>query len=1097
MNPIVFALRRPYTVMVAVAAVLVGSVLAMTRARVDIFPNLNQPVIYVCQPYAGMTPTQMEGMLTHYYEYHFLYINGIRQIESKSIQGMSLMKLEFHPGTDMAQALSEVVAAVNRSKAFMPPGAHPPFIMRLDVGSASVGYLVLSSDKLSIKEIQDIAMARVRPMFAAIPGISTPPAFGGNQRAIVVSVDPDKLRGQNLTLEQVTDAVAKGNSVIPSGNVRVGDQLYLVTTNAMIGGNPAQELGGVPVKFGESPVLLRDIATIADASDITTSYALVNGRRSVYMMVTKRSDASTLDVVNDLQAALPAMRDAAPELNVEFAFDQSPLVTRSMWAVASEGAIGAILTGLMVLLFLRDWRSVIVVVLNIPLALLAAFLALWLTGETVNIMTLGGLALAVGILVDEATVEVENIHTQLEKSDSVARAVRRGNHETAVPRLLAMLCILAVFIPSFFMRGAARELFVPLSLAVGFAMIASYLLSSTFVPVMSVWLMKMPPHGAADRPTLFSRFQRGYESVLGRLLALRGVVAPAYLLAAGAVVALLAVLVGTSVFPPTDQGQFQLRLKAPTGTRVERTEELTREAVRAIEEEAGPGNVRLTVGYIGLIPSSYPIQGVYQWTSGPEEVILKVALRPGSGVRVGEFTERLRGTLPDRLRGWLKDRWREEGVPADRLDARAAGLRLSFEPGDLISEVMSFGAPNAVEVQVSGPNLAANAGYARALAEKFRSVRELRDVQIAQAQDYPTLEVRVDREQAATAGLTVRDVGVALIPATSSSRFVSPTYWQDPKNGQSYLVQVQVPPPRMSTVTEIGLVPVRGPAGIGPGGNGHPFPAGSSGGASAGGVLLRDVATIQETTSAETVDRHDMQRMISVAANVGTTDLGGASRAVRRAIAEVGPPPKGVRVAVRGQVQSLDSILNNLAVGLGIAVLAIVLLLTAYFQSVRLALVSVSAVPATLCGVGLALWLTGTTLNLLSFMGAIMAVGVAVANAILLVTFAERGRALHGAAARAAAEGGTARLRAVLMTSGAMVAGMLPMALGIGEGAEQTAALARAVVGGVLLSTAATLLALPTVFALVQRRAGVASASLDPDDPNSRRYDVDRVQLFQ
>jgi multidrug efflux pump subunit AcrB len=445
-------------------------------------------------------------------------------------------------------------------------------------------------------------------------------------------------------------------------------------------------------------------------------------------------------------------------------------------------------------------------------------------------------------------------------------------------------------------------------------------------------------------------------------------------------------------------------------------------------------------------------------------VSLKVALRPGSGVRVGELTERMRGKLPDRLRGWLKDRWREEGVPADKLDTRAEGLRLSFEPGDLVNEVMSFGSPNAVEVQVSGPNFAANAGYAKALAEKFRSVPELRDVQIAQARDYPTLEVRVDREKTATAGLTVRDVGVGLIPATSSSRFVSPTYWQDPKNGQSYLIQVQVPPPRMATVTEIGLVPVRGPTGWSLNGNGHTFSAATAGGVSTGSVMLRDVAAIKETTSAESMDRHNMQRMISVTANVGTPDLGGAGRAVRRAIADAGPPPKGTKVDVRGQVESLDSIEDNLRIGLGIAVLAIFLLLTAYYQSIRLALVSVAAIPATLCGVGLALWLTGTTLNLLSFMAAIMAVGVAVANAILLVTFAERGRTLHGAAA----EGGAARLRAVLMTSGAMVAGMLPMALGIGEGAEQTAALARAVVGGVLVSTAATLFALPTVFALVQ-----------------------------
>ena len=1080
MNPIIFALRRPYTVLVAVVAVLIGAGLAVTRAKVDIFPNLNQPVIYVCQPYGGMSPQQMEGLLTNYYEFHFLYVNGIHHVESKNIQSMTLLKLSFHPGTDMAQAMAETVASVNRARFMMPPGTVPPFVTRHDVGSASVGYLVLSSDKLSIKDIQDQATLRVRPMFASVPGVSSPPAFGGNQRAIVVSVDPERLRGQGITLDHVTAAVADGNSVTPSGNARLGDRTYLVTTNVMVGADPKAELGNVPVKLGGPPVFLRDVAAVDDASDITAGYALVDGRRAVYMLVTKKSDASTIAVVNELQKALPRMREAAPDLDIAFAFDQSPIVTDAMTGVASEAALGAVFTGLMVLVFLRDWRTVVVVVLNIPLALLAAVLALWVSGQTINLMSLGGLALAVGILVDESTVEVENIHSQLTRTDNVARAVRRGNAETAVPRLLALLCILAVFLPAFFMEGAARELFVPLSLAVGFAMIASYILSSTFVPVLAVWLLKSPA-GHARPGGLFARLQGGYDAVLGGVLRLRWLVVPAYLAGAAVLLALVAPALGTAVFPPTDQGQFIMRLKAPTGTRIERTEELARAAVARVGEVAGPGAVRATVGYVGMFPTNYPIQAVHQWTSGPEEALIRVSLNRAAGVRVEELKARLRDDLPGYLRGWLVARYAEEGVPADRHAARAAGLTLSFEPGDLVSEVMSFGAPTAVEVQVSGQKVADTLAHARKLLARLQQVPELRDLQIVEAQDYPVIDVKIDREKAALAGLQAKAVGNALIPATASSRYMNPIYWRDPANGQAYIVQVQVPPPRMTTAAELGLVPVR---------DADPQVAGmvsTAADATAGGgsVLLRDVATVRETTAPAQIDRYNMRRSLSLTANVATPDLGRVGRSVRTAIADVGAPPKGVLVDVRGQIATLDNVLSNLTVGLGVAVLAIFLLLVGYYQSVKLAVVSVAAVPATLCGVVVALGLTGTTVNLQSFMGAIMAVGVAVATAILLVTFAERDRVESGDARRGARTAGVTRLRPILMTSCAMAAGMVPMAVGLGEGGDQTAPLGRAVLGGVVASMLATLLVLPAVFALVQGRSRTESASLDPDDPAS------------
>ncbi|HZY83918.1 MAG TPA: efflux RND transporter permease subunit, partial [Gemmataceae bacterium] len=581
-NPIVFALRHPVTVMVGIAALVVGSALAALRMKVDIFPPLNLPVIYVAQPYGGMSPAQMEGLITNYYEYHFLYVSGIHHVESRSAQGVALMKLTFHPGTDMAQAMAETVGYVNRSRAFMPPGTVQPFIMRFDTGSVPVGYLVLRSKTRSVGEIQNLALFSVRPMFSALPGVSAPPPFGGNQRTVVVNINPDRLRAYNLSPEEVVTALSAGNLISPSGNVRIKDQMPIVPADTMV--VSPQDLGNIPIRPG-SNVYLRHLGTIEDSTDVPSGYALVDGQRAVYILVNKRADASTLAVINEVRKNLPRMQAAIPEdIEVRLEFDQSPYVTRAMWGVGTEGLLGAALTGLMVLLFLRDWRSVLVVVLNIPFALLGSLVALWLTGQTLNLMTLGGLALAVGILVDEATVEVENIHTQFEHTPNIARAVRRGNQDTAVPRLLAMLCTLAVFIPSFFMQGPVRALFVPLSLAVGFAMVASYLLSSTFVPVLSVWLLRhyhQPRESAAGRLS-FARLRDAYAGSLRVVMHVRWVLVPVYLATAGLLIWLVGRQVGQEVFPAVDTGQFQLRLRAPTGTRIEVTEQLAVQALEAV-----------------------------------------------------------------------------------------------------------------------------------------------------------------------------------------------------------------------------------------------------------------------------------------------------------------------------------------------------------------------------------------------------------------------------------------------------------------------------------------------------------------------------------
>jgi len=1034
------ALRRPFTLLVAVIGMALCAILALLRMPVDIFPTLNLPVIYVAQPYGGMDPAQMEGYFVSYYEYHFLYITGIEHVESKSIQNVGLIKLYFHPGTDMSQALAQTISYVERSRAFMPPGTVSPFVVRFDAGSVPVGQLVFSSETRSVGEIQDLALFRVRPMFATLPGVSAPPPFGGNQRTVIVRVDPDRLRAYHLSPEEVIKAVATGNTILPAGNVRTGDLNRLAPLNTVV--PRIQELGGLPIRIGAGPtVFVRDIGTVENGSDILTGYALVNGRRTVYIPVTKRADASTLEVVNRVKAALPRMQELIPEdMKISFEFDQSTYVKRALRGLVTEGALGALLTGVMVWLFLRDVRSAVIVVVTIPFALLASLVGLWLSGQTVNIMTLGGLALAIGILVDEATVAIENIHTHLARGESRAHAVLQAARETAIPRLLAMLSILVVFVPSFFMVGVAHALFVPLALAVGFAMLASYTLSSTLVPVLSAWLLREGEEGERGH-AFFQRARQQYEQLTERGLRARWLIVAGYVVLAGAGILLVGRRLGTDIFPAVDTGQFQLRLRAPTGTRVERTEVLALKALDAIWAEVGPEHMAITLGFVGAQPPSYPINTIYLWTSGPQEAVLLVALRSHSSMHLEALKERLRHTLPAVL---------------------PTGTTLSFEAGDIVSQIMNFGAPTPIEVALNGPNLVANRAFAEKVLGEMQQITALRDLQFGQPLDYPTIDIDIDRERAGQLGVTVDQVGRSLLAATSSSRFVQPNYWLDRSSGTAYQVQVEIPQSRMSSIEEVKSVPTM------PDGASHP--------------LVRDLAQVSYGAMPGEYDRYNQQRMITITANIAGEDLGNVASEVAAAVRRAGDPPRGVAVNIRGQIPPMNQTRSGLELGLGLAVAAIFLLLTANFQSLRLACVVLSPSPAVVLGVMVALWVTGTTLNVQSFMGAIMAIGVSVANAILLVTFAENSRRDGQSAEAAAREGATSRLRPILMTSLAMIAGMIPMALALGEGGEQTAPLGRAVIGGLVASTLAVLIVLPAVFAIVQQRASRASASLHPDD---------------
>jgi len=1024
------AMRRPITVLVIVLAVALCAALAVGRMPVDIFPNLGAPAIFVAQPYGGMDPAQMEGFLTYYYEYHFLYITGIEHVESKNIQGVALMKLVFHSGTDMSQAMAQVVGYVNRSRAFMPPGAVPPFIVRYDAGSVPVGQLVFSSPLRTPGEMQDIALNRVRPLFATLPGVSAPPPFGGNQRTIVVRVDPDRLRSYRISPEEAIAAVNRGTTVLPSGNVRTENLLRIASTNSVLGGN-LQELGQTPIRGGPGPaVYLRDIAVVENGTDIVTGYAHVNGRRTVYIPVTKRADASTVDVLRRVKEALPRMRAAAPEdVEIRLEFDQSRYVIDAIRNLVHEGLLGALLTGLMVLLFLRDWRSACIVVLTIPFSLLAAVVCLWLSGQTLNLMTLGGLALAVGVLVDEATVEIENIHTHLAAGSTRPQSVLDACRKTAVPRLLAMLSILAVFLPSLFLTGVGRQLFVPLSLAVGFAMLSSYLLSSTLVPVLATWIMRKGHVGTTAAHSLYSR-------AVDLVVRFRWPAVALYAAGAALVLYVIPPRLGSEIFPSVETRQFQLRLRAPTGTRIERTEVAALRTLELIRQEAGPDNVAITTGFIGVQPPNYPVNTIYLWTSGPHEAVLLVALKPGGPVRVEELKERLRARLAKAL----------------------PDTTFSFEAGDIVGQVMSFGSPTPVEVAVAGPSLAANRAHAEKVRRELAAIGVLRDLQYGQPLDYPTLDVKVDRERAGQFGLTMADVSRSLVAATSSSRFIDPNFWRDPVSGNGFQIQVEIPQFRMGSLDDVRGLPVMRT------GDARP--------------LLGEVAEVRYGTVMGEIDRYNMQRMVSLTANIHGETLGEAAAKVRAAIGRAGEPPRGVTVSLRGQVPPLVETLDGLRVGLGLAILVIFLLLAASFQSMRLALAVLSTVPAVIGGVAVMLWVTGTTLNVQSFMGAIMAIGVAVANAILLVTFAEVSRRDGASAVEAAREGARGRLRAILMTATAMIAGMIPMAIGLGEGGESSAPLGRAVIGGLAAATFATLGVLPAVYAILQRGARAGTASL-------------------
>ena len=1067
MNPTLFAMRRPITVVMIIAALLGAGGLALYEMRVDIFPALNAPQIYVLNNYAGMDPSQIEGIITNVYELNFQYVDGLKGIESKNIQNMAVLKLTFYPGTDMAAAMAQVVSLANRARGQMPPSVLPPFVMRFDAANVPIGYLVMESKTRPLGELADLGMYKIRPILVAkLPGTISFSPFGSNTRAIVITVDPDRLRAHNFTPEDVVQALETGNVVSPSGNLYLPAQMPLVPTNAMVA-NP-HTMGDIPIHVG-SDVYIRDVATIADTTDIDYGCALVNGRKSIYIPVVKKDTASTLTVVNEIHKSMPLFRSVVPEdVSVKYEFDESPTVRAAIESVETEALIGAGLTGLMILLFLHDLRSVVVVLVSIPCSLTFALVALWLTGNTLNIMSLGGLALAIGILVDEAVVTIENTHAQMLHTDSVSRAALRASAATATARLLAMLCILSVFIPTFILNEPIRSLFMPLTLAVGFSMIASYILSSTLVPVLSVWLVRHKGKHAAKKG-LFDKLLAVYNRLVAAVIRLRWIAVPGYFVACGLLFWLVGSQVGRELFPQVDSGQFVIRFRAPPGSEYEFTRKLALKMLEIIDQEA-QHKVAISMGYVGMAATNTATNNMLLFMRGPDDGQIRVRLLEGSGVRLGDLRERLRKTLPEQLVPWTKEELQRAGYSTEESLSMAQKISFGFEPGDIVSEVMSFGSPTPVEVMVVGPDLAAVRKHALGVLGEMKKISFLRDVQLYQQLDYPTVQLDIDREKAGFSGVSVKDITDALLVGTSSSRYVAKNYWRDPRTGVDYQVQVEVPLWRMDRPQQMESLPLKKVS-------------------ERSNLLVRDVASVQTGVAPGEIDRSSMQRYLSITANVEGEDLGRASVQIDKAIAAAGAPPRGVQGNVRGQVAPMTEMFHSLAIGLVLSVVVILVMLTAYFQSFKLGLVSIGAVPGVVCGVAIILLTTGTTLNVESFMGSIMCIGVSVSNSVLLSTFMDDHWRAGASVQEAAIEGAKDRLRPILMTALAMILGTVPMALALEEGSEMTAPLGRAVIGGLVVSTFATLLVVPAMFALVMGNKKKVSPSIDPDDPQSRHYE--------
>ncbi|MCS4302743.1 efflux RND transporter permease subunit [Chryseobacterium sp. BIGb0232] len=1049
MNLIRFALRKPIAIMVLVLAIGIISFSAIKKIKVDIFPEVELPSMYIAMPYGGLSPQYMDGFMANEFQKVLLFVGGVKNIDFKSVQGLTLMKLTFYPGTDMAQAAGEVSTQVSRAMGFLPPGAVPPMVVRFDGNSLPVGQLVFESDNHSVTELQTMVLTKIRPMFVEIPGITAPAPFGGNIRSIVINIDPQTMQSNGLSPEEITMAITKNNHPSPAGNIRIGETNYMAPVNS-IAKDPSEFLN-IPIKTENGRTLyVGDVANVQDAADQTVGYALINGKRSVYLPIIKKSDASTLSAVENLKKALPKLKDQLPDdVNVRYEFDQSKYIERSLSNLIHEGVLGALFTGLVIILFLGDLRGALIVVFTIPIAVLAAVSVLYFSGYTINIMTLSGLALSIGILVDEATVTIENIHQHMEMRKTKPQAILDAVLEISVPKLLILLCILAVLTPAFIMTGIPKDMFLPLSLAVAFAMIASFLASQTFVPILANWMMKnthLKKHAGKDR-SFFYKFRTGYTHSMRRWSAKSLMLFSGYILVSGLVIFLLMKSTGTDIMPVSESGDFQIRIDAPEGSRLEKTEDLIKNILADITEIVPKDGIDISSAYVGLQPAGSPINPIFLFTNATHQAVLQVAIK----------RELYDGSMED-----LKEKIRRN------IAKKYPEAKINFEPMELTEKIIGQGSMTPLEIKVGAANLKLAVQHANKIKQNLSDVPFLRDVRIAEPLQYPTLQINVDRNLAAQFGITMQDVTRSLVTATSSTRYTDKNLWVDPKSGLVFQTQVQIPEGIMNSEEMLKSLPLK---------KDSPRP------------VLEDIATIKKVTAPAQVNRKGPMRYVTILGNTYKKDLGSASKAVKLAIEKAGKPQKGVSVWTEGNLQLLDDTLSSLGIGLVAAVLAIYLMLAAFYQSFKVPLVILSVIPSVLAGSMILIFITGSTLNLQSYMGIIMSIGVSVSNAVLLVNQAEFYRkhyklsSVHSARMAAAS-----RLRPVLMTALAMLAGMIPMAIGLGEGSEQVAPLGRAVIGGIIASTITILMFIPHFFSGVMSKTTLISPSLDPEDKESKYY---------
>ena len=1046
MNAIVrIGLSRPYTFVVLALFLLIVGPLAALRTPADIFPDIRIPVIGVVWQYTGLPPDQMAGRITTPFERALTTtVNDIEHIVANSYNGIGIVKIFFQPNVDIQTANAQVTAISQTLIKAMPPGATPPLILNYNASTVPIIQVALSGEGLTEQNLADIGINQLRTPLVTVPGAAIPYPYGGKQRQVQIDLNPSALQARGLSGQDVANALAAQNLITPVGTQKIGLFEYMIQLN----NSPLkmEDLGNLPIKtVNGAMVYVRDVADVRDGNPPQTNIVHVDGNRSVLMMVLKAGVISTLDIISGIKQKVIDVKPTLPEaLHIGFIGDQSIFVQGAISNVAHEGIIAALLTSVMILLFLGSWRSTLIIATSIPLAVFGAIVMLSAIGETLNIMTLGGLALAVGILVDEATVTIENINYHLEQGKEVQTAILDGANQIVVPAFVSLLCICIVFVPMFFLEGVARFLFVPMAEAVVFAMIWSFILSRTLVPTMAKYLLQPHLHhadGETPRPSRnpLVRFQRGFEArfervragyrdVLALALAHRPIFVTVFL-GFVAVSFLLVPFLGRNFFPSVDAGQILMHVRTQVGTRVEKTANEFADIQKAIRKIIPPEEIEIMADNIGMpisgINMTYNNTGVIGAQDGDIQIKLKEGHQPTAG-----YVQAMREQLPREF----------------------PGLNFAFLPADIINQILNFGAPAPIDLQVRGANLAANFTYANKLLNRIRRIPGIADARIQQSPNNPGFNVEVDRTRAQFVGLTERDVTNSLVVNLAGSSQVAPTYYLNPDSGVSYSIVMQTPQYRMDSLSALETLPI-------------------TAGTTASPPLLGGIANITRSTSNAVVSQYDIQTMVQIYAAPQARDLGAVAADVKTAIAETAKEvPKGSSVVLLGQVQTMNSAFSGLLFGLLGAIVLIYLLIVVNFQSWSDPFVIITALPAALAGIVWMLFSTQTTLSVPALTGAIMCMGVATANSVLVISFARERYAMLGDPVAAALEAGFVRIRPVLMTALAMVIGMTPMALGLGEGGEQNAPLGRAVIGGLIFATVATLMFVPVVFSMVHKK---------------------------